>query len=452
MTSIIRIVIIIVSLFTLHAVCLGQSDLLDNAQHRSVSVPVNDVVYDPIRDVLYASIPSTAGAPHGNSIATIDPVTGSVLDSIFVGSEPNALAISDDASRVYVSVDGARSMRWWQPANDQLGDLRPLVSQFGSQAVAYDLAVPPGRPNVVVVSVDEVGSTANGDLELFTDTGSMRAAGTFDDANFIGFINSTTMLSFDDSDTGFRGKVWQLDDLTLTSVHSKMSVVSNFDVEAEVGSDGLMYFTDGTVVEGTMLNPVGTYTTGLSRPDVLVQPVPALDLTYFVGPVTATSVNTTLKVFNSQNFLEIDSVTFPIAGSSAQDRGELIIAGQNRLAFVWKPQTFAGPGGSGTLHLVTGIPVELPSEPVLPGDFNGDGSVDAADYTTWRGGLGTTFDDEDFLVWRNNYGATSGAVGSGTANAGASRVPEPGGAALFGLAAFGLTFFFQRRCLQIGCG
>jgi hypothetical protein len=316
--------------------------------------------------------------------------------------------------------------------------------------VAYDLAVPPGRPNVVVVSVDEVASTANGDLEVFTDTGSMRAVGTFDDANFIGFINATTLLSFDDSNTGFRGKVWQLDDLTLTSVHSKGTVVSNFDVEAEVGSDGLMYFTDGTVVEGSMLNPVGTYTTGLSRPDVLVQPVPELDLTYFVGPVTATSANTTLKVFNSQNFLEIDSVTFPIAGSSAQDRGELIIAGQNRLAFVWKTQVFAGPGGSGTLHLVSGIPVELPSEPVLEGDFNGDGSVDAADYTVWRAGLGTTFDDEHYLVWRNNFGATSGAVGSGTANAESSTVPEPGSAALFGLAAFGLTLFLQRRCLQVG--
>jgi hypothetical protein len=386
MTFIIRIVVIVLSFCTLYAECLAQSDLLDNAEHRAVGVPVNDVVYDPIRDVLYASIPSTAGSPHGNSIATIDPTTGNVLDSIFVGSDPNALAISDDASRVYVSVDGVRSMRWWQPANDQLGDLRPLVSQFGDPAVAYDLAVPPGRPNVVVVSVDEIGSTANGDLELFTDTGSMRAEGIFDDANFIGFINPTTMLSFDDSNTGFRGKVWQLNDLTLTSVHSKGNVVSNFDVEAEVGSDGLMYFTDGTVVEGTMLNPVGTYTTGLSRPDVLVQPVPALDLTYFVGPITSTGGTMLMKVFNSQNFLEIDSVNLPIVGSTAEDRGELIIAGQNRLAFVWKPQTFAGPGGSGTLHLVSGIPV--------------------------------------------------------------STVPEPSSAALFGLAAFGLTLVSQRRYMD----
>jgi hypothetical protein len=445
MTISIRIVVVAVSLCTLYAECLAQSTLLDNAQHRAVGVPVNDVVYDPIRDVLYASIPSTAGAPYGNSIATIDPATGNVLDSIFVGSEPNALAISDDASRVYVSVDGVRSVRWWQPADDQLGALRPLVSQFGSPAVAYDLAVPPGRPNVVVVSVDEVASTANGDLEVFTDTGSMRAVGTFDDANFIGFINATTMLSFDDSNTGFRGKVWQLDDLTLTSVHSKGPVVNNFDVEAEMGSDGLMYFTDGTVLEGSMLNPVGTYTTGLSRPDVLVQPVPALELTYFVGPPTSTSSTTTLKAFSSQNFLQIDSVNLPIIGSTAEDRGEFIIAGQDRLAFVWKPQMFAGPGGSGTLHLVSGIPVELPSEPVLEGDFNGDGSVDAADYTTWRGGLGTTFDDEDYLVWRNNYGATSGAAGSRAASAGASAAPEPGGATLIGLAAFGLTLLFQLR-------
>ena len=67
--------------------------------------------------------------------------------------------------------------------------------------------------------------------------------------------------------------------------------------------------------------------------------------------------------------------------------------------------------------------------PVLTGDYNSDGIIDAADYTVWRDQLGTTtlpnrdpsatgpVGQFDYLVWKTNFGAT------GTGNAAA--VPEP---------------------------
>jgi hypothetical protein len=58
-------------------------------------------------------------------------------------------------------------------------------------------------------------------------------------------------------------------------------------------------------------------------------------------------------------------------------------------------------------------------EAALAGDFNADGMVDAADYTVWRDGLGTTFTQADYAVWANNYGANA------TATAASSSVPEP---------------------------
>lgn len=356
-----RLVIVLILLCMSHAVCVAQSKLLDNASHRALDLRVNDVVYDHVRNVLYASVPSTGPAPLANTITTIDPATGNILDSIFVGESPNTLAISDDASRVYVGIDGSRAMRWWQPANDQLGELRPLVPRFGGQGVAHDMAVPPGRPNIVAVSVDEVGNTGNGDMAVFSDTSSMLFQGSIiESPNYIGFRNATYMVGFDDSNTGFRAQTWQLNDLALTVLDSQNEVVDSFDIEAELGSDGLLYFTDGTVVDPTTLTPVSPYTIGLVQGRALVQPVPALDLTYFVGTASNATI---LKVFDSQTQLEIDSIALPVAVSTAQDRGELIIAGKNRLAFVWKPQTFDGPGGSGFLHIVSGIPVELVPEP-----------------------------------------------------------------------------------------
>jgi hypothetical protein len=48
----------------------------------------------------------------------------------------------------------------------------------------------------------------------------------------------------------------------------------------------------------------------------------------------------------------------------------------------------------------------------LPGDFNRDGRVDAADYVVWRNGLGSTHTQADYNVWRANFGrsASSGAT------------------------------------------
>src|SRR5690606_13194570 len=76
--------------------------------------------------------------------------------------------------------------------------------------------------------------------------------------------------------------------------------------------------------------------------------------------------------------------------------------------------------------------------PLLPGDYNGDGVVDAADYTVWRDNLGTTGlaayasadgdgDGEitllDYQLWSDNYGASIALAAS-------RSTPEPTGSVL----------------------
>jgi hypothetical protein len=74
----------------------------------------------------------------------------------------------------------------------------------------------------------------------------------------------------------------------------------------------------------------------------------------------------------------------------------------------------------------------------IAGDFNGDGSVDAADYIVWRQGLDTTYTLDDYNVWRAHFGQT---VGSGKALAAESlaraeaAIPEPGALRLVTLGA-----------------
>ncbi len=63
---------------------------------------------------------------------------------------------------------------------------------------------------------------------------------------------------------------------------------------------------------------------------------------------------------------------------------------------------------------------------VLPGDFNADGIVDAADYVVWRKTDGS---QEGYDLWRTNFDRTAGS-GSGAAGSAGAAVPEPAGIVL----------------------
>jgi hypothetical protein len=64
----------------------------------------------------------------------------------------------------------------------------------------------------------------------------------------------------------------------------------------------------------------------------------------------------------------------------------------------------------------------------LPGDYNGNGIVDAADYTVWRDGLGGKYTQSHYDVWKANFGKIAGSgaavTGGDVANL-PSNVPEP---------------------------
>ncbi len=93
----------------------------------------------------------------------------------------------------------------------------------------------------------------------------------------------------------------------------------------------------------------------------------------------------------------------------------------------------------------------------LPGDFNNDGIVDAADYTVWRDNLGAAdesalngngngsngVDEADYALWKSNFGMTLGG-GSGSLAAN-GQVPEPASCVVALLGLLGLGVLRKRR-------
>ncbi len=107
---------------------------------------------------------------------------------------------------------------------------------------------------------------------------------------------------------------------------------------------------------------------------------------------------------------------------------------------------------------VRSIQILSATPPGVPGDYNSNGVVDAADYVVWRDHLGTNFQlpnevsgttpgsvtQEDYAAWRARFGNTSGS-GSGLTG---GSVPEPGMFGLFLTAALSMCTSGWRRIWQ----
>ncbi len=75
----------------------------------SIDMDVAGMVWDASRGRIYAALPGTSA--NGNSVVAIDPVTGTTTTPVPVGSDPNLLALSSDASHLWVSLDGANAIQ-----------------------------------------------------------------------------------------------------------------------------------------------------------------------------------------------------------------------------------------------------------------------------------------------------------------------------------------------------
>jgi len=103
-----------------------------------------------------------------------------------------------------------------------------------------------------------------------------------------------------------------------------------------------------------------------------------------------------------------------------------LFGASNFVSGINSPTNFAGQSGS----------INVPPPPLTTGDYNGNGTVDAADYTVWRDTFGQTADNPgdgadgnssgsidsgDYQYWKDRFGNTV-PMGAGSL---ATVVPEP---------------------------
>ncbi len=242
-----------------------------------VDLPANDAIYDPTRAVIWVSVPSTGGS-RGNGVTPVNP-DGSLGESIFVGSEPNKLAISDDGQYLYVALDGAGAVRRVDLTTSTAGLQWSLGMSSCGPMAAEDMVVLADNPHAVAISLrNAFCSPRHEGVAVFEDgvmlpektpghTGSnvIERSGT---ANVLYGYNNET------SEFGLRVMTTSEDGITTTQTIENLIGGYSMDIRY---ADGRIYDTSGGVVDVDSMTKAGSFAAFGS-----VAPDPVAGEVYFI--------------------------------------------------------------------------------------------------------------------------------------------------------------------------
>lgn len=289
-----------------------------------MSLPTNDLVFDPVSETIYASVPGRAGE-FGNHVVAIDPETGELGPSVSVGSEPGKLALSDDGRSLYVALTGAAAVRHVELPSLTPGFQFTLgTDEFAGPHFVEDIEVLPGEAESVAVARQFEGRSPRHAGVAIYDSGRKRPAETpgHSGSNVIEFGDSPDRLygyNNETSESGFR---------RMKISPSGVSVIDVAAVIAETGediefADGRIYSTNGQVLDPEGRTLVGTYTLESPGP---VEPVPAERRVFFFS-------SGSLHEFDQETFALVQSFPIDDETDATVEVGSLVNIGGRDLAF-----------------------------------------------------------------------------------------------------------------------
>ena len=173
----------------------------------TVNVATNDLVYDSITDKIYVTIPSSNGS-NGNSIGIINPNTYVLQNTVYMGSEPSVMAISDDGQYIYTGFGGAATIRKFIVSSQTASTQFPLGSSSTGSYYVEDIEVFPGQPNSIAVARKYTNVIPRFAAVAIYDNGVARPTvadwfGNGEISNQIEFKNSSLLFGYDNESTAY---------------------------------------------------------------------------------------------------------------------------------------------------------------------------------------------------------------------------------------------------------
>ena len=303
------------------------SAAVSTANATRLNLVVNGIVYDPVRDVIYASVDDT-DTTYPNKLVTVDPETRTVTASYSVGTQPASLAISADGTALFVGVDG-------QGAVTKLA-LPSMTQQwsytFGTYFASYvmlagDIEVLPGSNDSIVVSRRVSGLSPSLAGIVVVDGGVARptAGPGHIGSNTLAFDPDGTRLYGADTETSPTSFYVNSIDATGVSGRTQHGIGGGGEI---VYHDGRVYAARGQILDVTGASPVlsDTITGGTS---VVVDA--ASNRIFYTAQGTAGTLTTKIVAYDLTTLEPVGDWAVSVhVGFS--DR--LIATGTDRLAYI----------------------------------------------------------------------------------------------------------------------
>ena len=285
-----------------------------------INCAFSDAIFDPSRNVIYATLPSFAGV-NGNSVATIDATTGIIVDTIFAGSEPSNLSMSGDGNTLFVAL---REATKYAVIDLQAAAAGPAVvlelNRLNRKPVfAIDLAVSPTNASTLLVAArQEIAVYENG----------LRLAET---VAFYGPVRD--VLIDQDGVSAFTQKSGAAGDVLgiLTIDSGGVSLSDENSTTLRAGSlklaDGKLYDRFGVIADSASLAVLGNCDASSSFGTRLVEPSENSNNVFYVDQ----SADSVLTICGDDTFANSKQVNVPLEGSLNSPPLSLEEAGANRL-------------------------------------------------------------------------------------------------------------------------
>jgi hypothetical protein len=288
----------------------------------TVSTNANDIAWDPIHQLIYASLPSADGVT-GNSVVAINPVTGTLGTAQSVSSNPNLLSVSSDASYLWVGLDGSNSVQRLSIPN-LIPDIKfpiPASPSLGSSQTALSLEAAPGSPRTVALIM------GNSSVPNTPDTGGEHI---YDDAtqrptNIFGFPSGMAWLQWGaDGSTLFgSGDGTSSGALNLMNVSSSgVSLGTSYTLTFPSyplsfhfdSKTGYLYGDDGVVADPASGNIIASFNLNNLARIGNTSPLCAVDsslgIVFFLGASYA-SPGYTIQAFDQATYRLLNSLSLP---------------------------------------------------------------------------------------------------------------------------------------------
>jgi len=271
------------------------------------------MVWDGIHQLIYLSVPSLASSM-GNTVAALNPISGSIQSFQFAGSEPDRLAISDDNQFLYAALDGSSSIQRFTLPNP-LPDINYSLGADPNYGPYFglDLEVAPSRPHTTAISRGNflVSPVALGGMAIYDDS-TRRPTVTNSPGPLFDSLqwgSDTAIYAINSESSSFDFYVLNVNPTGVTLSKDYQSEFSSFYVRMHYDSGtGFVYTDDGYVINPANGQRVGTFQAG-----GYMVPDSGLNRAFFFGQ-TQSQFGTnsfTIESFDLTTFAPIAEIVLP---------------------------------------------------------------------------------------------------------------------------------------------